>query len=324
MHRSPRPTLLTGLALLAGSPSVVAQAAGPGARSCASATWSAAQQTVVLLGGSSTACGVEPILDGALWGWNGTRWSRIALTGGPGPREDALLTPGTNSLLLVGGRRLGTVYQDVWRFADGRWSVVHTVGASPGRLEHTAGAFDGRRHELVLFGGALQGAPGRLSRQTALLRDTTWSLHTDAFGPAARIGHGMTWSPDHDGVLLYGGFAAAGSFRDLWHWNGLRWRLVDSVGPTHIEGPALITTDSGVVVLGAGLNAQPGEQLRAWRWHNNAWHALPGMGPPLRIGQVSTWDPIRRSIVVLGGNLPNQPASNQVWEYHLGAWTRKQ
>jgi hypothetical protein len=313
-------------ALCAAAPrTLVAQLPAPGGRSCASAAWSGARQVVVLYGGSAVACGVAPIADGALWGWNGERWQRVAITGGPGPREDAhlvALTP-TRDLLLVGGRRDGVVHADTWRY-DTTWHAVSTGAATPGRLEHAAAVFDPNRRELVLFGGGLSSAPGQLSRQTAILKDAAWSLTTHAFGPAARVGHSMTWSRHHGGVLLYGGFAGTGSFRDLWRWDGLRWHLVDSLGPTHTEGPALIGTDQGTLLFGAGLDAQPGQPLRVWRWREEAgWQPIAGgEGPPLRIGQQLVFDQRRGAVVVLGGNLPNQPPTGEVWEFHLSRWKR--
>jgi hypothetical protein len=325
MRRSFPALLLT----LATSIHLAAQAPAPGGRSCASATWSGARQLVVLYGGSAVACGVEPIADGALWGWNGETWRRVAITGGPGPREDGhlvALTP-TRDLLLVGGRRDGMIHADTWRY-DTTWHVVRTTATTPGRLEHAAAAFDPNRREVVLFGGGLGSAPGQLSRQTGILKDSSWSLTTHAFGPAARVGHGMTWSRQHGGVLMYGGFATTGSFRDLWRWDGLRWHLVDSLGPTHTEGPALVGTDQGTLLFGAGLDAPPGQPLRVWRWReNDGWRPIASSGgPPLRIGQQLVYDARRGVVVVLGGNLPGQGATSEVWEYsaNLNRWTRAQ
>lgn len=313
------------LLLCFGTTSLVGQSPAPSGRSCASATWSGARQLVVMYGGSTVACGVAPIADGALWGWNGERWQRVAITGGPGLREDAQLvslTP-TRDLWLVGGRRDGVVYADTWRY-DTTWHAVTTRETQPGRLEHAAAVFDPNRRELVLFGGGLSSAPGQLSRQTAILRDATWSLTTHAFGPAARIGHSMTWSRHHGGVLLYGGFAATGSFRDLWRWDGLRWHLIDSLGPTHTEGAALVGTDQGTLLFGGGLDARPGQPLRVWRWREeNGWQEIPNTGgPPLRIGQQLVFDARRSAVVLLGGNLPDQPPTSEVWEFHLSRWRR--
>jgi hypothetical protein len=316
--------ILTALVI---APSLGAQQLAPGGRSCASATWSGARQLVVMYGGSSVACGVAPIADGALWGWDGTRWRRLAVTGGPGPREDAhliALTP-TRELMLVGGRRDGMVHTDTWRY-DTAWRAQGTSAPNPGRLEHSGAVYDPTRRELVLFGGGSSSTPGQLSRQTAILRDSTWSITTDAFGPAARVGHSMTWSRHHGGVVMYGGFAASGSFRDTWRWDGLRWHLVDSLGPTHTEGPALVATDQGTLLIGAGLDAQPGQPLRVWQWREGSgWQPIANNnGPPLRIGQLLVFDGRRGVVVLFGGNLPEQPPTSDVWEYHvnLNRWTR--
>jgi hypothetical protein len=312
-------TLLPALVL--GATGLDAQA--PGGRSCASTAWSERHQAVVLFGGSATACGVAPIADGTLWGWNGSAWRRLALTGSPGAREDAHLLATPDGLLLIGGRREGTVFADAWRF-DTAWHALTITGTPSPRLEHSAAAFDPVRGEVVRFGGGVAGAPGQLSRETTLLKGTTWSTRTDQFGPAARVGHALAWSPADRRVLLYGGFGPTGSFRDLWSWDGLAWQLVDSLGPSHIEGAVLVATDTGVVLIGAGLDAQPGQSLRAWRLHDKRWTPLAGQGPPMRIGQQLAFDHSRRVIVVLGGNLPDQRPTAEVWEYDFRAWRRVQ
>lgn len=280
---------------------VLAQvSASPAGRSCASMTWNSVSRHVVLYGGSSQTCGSPASRDTAVWSWAGTGWTSETPSGGPGPREDALLAfdPAANALLLYGGRDGGRVYEDTWSFAAGRWSRLTDRGG-PGALEHAAAAFDSVRGRLVVFGGGSRARPQAPSAETWEWDGRSWSRKAVA-GPAARVGHSMTWSREH-GILLYGGFAAAGSFRDLWAWNGADWRLLDSSGPAETEGPSLFATPGGLLLIGP---SGPTNMFGHWRFRDGRWVAGAGPGPGPRIGHTAAYDRERDVLVFFGGAPP--------------------
>ena len=85
-------------------------------------------------------------------------------------------------------------------------------------------AYDGRRKQVVLFGG-VSAPPARISRKrssTTHGRGTARGGQTAAKGPRGRYAHGMVFDERAGVVLLYGGAAAHRNapLSDMWRWDG--------------------------------------------------------------------------------------------------------
>lgn len=50
--------------------------------------------------------------------------------------------------------------------------------------------------------------------------------------PDARGGHAMTYDPPRGVTLMFGGGNRERAFNDLWGWDGERWSLLSSSGPS--------------------------------------------------------------------------------------------
>jgi hypothetical protein len=301
----------------------------PQPRSCATLSpFDAAPAGVVLYGGASGPCGARAIRDTTVWLWDGESWKVLARVSGPGPREDVLLAYDSRreSLLLYGGRDGATVHQDTWIFRSGVWRQVDRE-AGPGPLEHAAIAYDPERQRFVVFGGGSRDNPTAPSAATWEWDGSRWARLTTADAPPARVGHSMTWSDAHRGVVLYGGFSPTSSFRDLWRWNGATWARLDSLGPVDTEGPSLAETRRGLVLIAAMPGTQPAG-VAAWLYAGGAWSPLAAPGPPLGIGQTMAFDSRRQRLVLFGGwrERESRPSA-EVWELEVDSptttWSRK-
>ena len=131
----------------------------------------------------------------------------------------------------------------------------------------------------------------------------------------------MAWSAADNALLLYGGFNAAGSFRDLWRWDGITWTRLDSAGPAVTEGPALLAGAGGVMLVGSPDGTDSGT-LGVWAWRRAQWvRADSGNGPPVRVGQGIAYDAARQRIVLFGGSDPaGNRASSDTWEFDGRRW----
>jgi hypothetical protein len=238
---------------------------------------------------------VGEVTDSALWLWNGASWQRQA---GPptSPRDDALLVYNSSdsALILLGGRRSGQAFADVWRRDHAGWRTIAATGG-PGAIQHGAAAYDPVRRRVVVFGGAVGRA---FSGRTYEWEGARWQVF-DVPGPAPRVGHGMAWSQADGGVLLYGGFRE-NQFRDLWKWDGTRWQQLSNAGPTYTEGHVVAESDSGIYIVGPGV--ENAASVRVWRWHRGAFTPLGPAGPPLRVGATATYDRARRILLYWGGS----------------------
>ena len=312
---------LTLLALLTGV-STQSAPVGPAARACFGGAYSEVHG--VLIFGGARSCGLAPLDDVNLWVWSGNGW-RVASTvpAAIGPREDVLLVWDSRRRVLVlhGGRRGGEVLRDTWEWDGTTWGE-RKPATSPPPLEHAAAAFDPQRGRVVLFGGSQRGRPEPF--------DATWEWDGAVWHdrsaatprPAARLGHGMAWSPALGGAVLYGGFNAQGQRRDLWLWNGATWRVVNERGPADTEGALIAAGDLGVMIVGRASEREPA--ARVFRFLAGAWSGPGSTGPPMLVGQSAMYDASRRQFVVFGGHEPNRPAADPtVWEFDGTAWRRR-
>jgi hypothetical protein len=107
---------------------------------------------------------VEPGLYGSqLFGWTGKAWKRV----GDGPPPFSPLQSfieGPRHPMFVDGGALQNAFT-TWEWSGAGWERLATGGPSPRNGQSVA--FDAKRHELVLFGGFLDGVDlgdtGRLS-----------------------------------------------------------------------------------------------------------------------------------------------------------------
>ena len=283
----------------------------PEGRACHSA---AAGPAGIVIWGGAAACGVDVVNDSSVWLWNGATWR--AQPGPPIPvREDALLVhdDATGTLTLMGGRRDGTAFNDIWQFDGTSWRELPLVGG-PGPIQHGAAAYDPVRRRVVVFGGAV----GRtLNDSTYEWDGARWHAFASS-GPTPRVGHGMAYSRQDGGVLLYGGFGAE-QFRDLWRWDGTRWTLLAADGPTFTEGHVIAEAGVGIFIVGAGTDGA--KNIRAWQWRDGAFHAASPAGPPLRVGATATYDRSRQTLLYWGGReqASNGPSAS-IHEFDGTAW----
>ena len=320
MSSGRRAAALVGMVLVAAAVTAAAhQSPGIGPRSCHAMTYSPVAGGVIVVGGAR-ACGVDVLADSSVWVWNGSRWQPTG-TVLPSRREDAVIAFDTRrqSLLLYGGRNAGTVYTDTWELAGRQWRRRPVTPAGPGAVEHAALGYDERRGRAVVFGGGSR--DGQMFDATWEWDGNAWLRLNPRSRPAARVGHSMAWSATDNAVLMYGGFNAAGPFRDLWKWDGSVWTRVDSAGPAHTEGPALVAGDGSPMLVGAPLEGGRGT-LGVWLWRGARWIRVDsGTGPPVRVGQGMAYDVARKRLVLFGGSDPttNRTAAD-TWEFDGRRW----
>lgn len=259
----------------------------PAARACHA--MASVPEGIVMYGGAR-ACGTTLLNDSRVWLWRDGAWRTHSDFGRL--REDALLAydEKRDRLVLFGGRDRTAVFDDTWEWDGRRWQRIETP-ASPGALEHAGMAYDQARGAVVLFGGAR-------SRQ---MSGATWTWDGRAWarvatsGPAARVGHSMTWSPRLGRVVLYGGFNTDGMKRDLWQWSGSAWERLHESGPVDSEGPSLAARGDDLLLI-AGT-----PRVSTWRWTGHDWITIASDGPPATIGQGLAVDPRSGAVIRFGG-----------------------
>jgi hypothetical protein len=161
-------------------------------------------QRVLLYGGGTPIGQSPPALDD-LWSYDGTAWTQVQFTGGPGPRRGHAMVHDTarQRVVLFGGTDMqGNFPGDTWEWDGTAWSQAATGGPGP-RVWHRM-VYDPVRQRTVLASGALN----------PFVFDDTWEwdgtswTQTATGGYSPRIAPGMVFDTVLQRTLLIGGWDA--------------------------------------------------------------------------------------------------------------------
>ncbi|HET9368730.1 MAG TPA: kelch repeat-containing protein [Vicinamibacterales bacterium] len=240
---------------------------GPSRRNFHAMVYDRARRKVVLFGGG----GPGGVALGDTWEYDGIAWKQVS-TSGPPPRASHAMAYDRRRgrTVLYGGS--GGVrqpdLQDTWEWNGAEWTRVATTAHPTGSSLH-AMAFDEARSRTIAFGGR------PASTETWAFDGRDWRLEADA-APGPRDHHAMTYAPDLQKVVLFGGwnFKDEAGQRDLWSFDGRRWTVIAASGPADYGAkPGLVYDSTSRRVLLLGTNG--GETVAGfWQWDGRSWSAV--------------------------------------------------
>jgi hypothetical protein len=231
-------------------------------------------------------------------------------------------------------------FDDTWTFSltGGGWAPLSPVGVPPaGRIGATM-IHDPVHDRVILFGGDSPNPPGSTTHgdvwQLSLSDVPTWTPLAPAApsgAPAARYNHGAVYDPEHEQMLVFGGWP--GPSNDTWALKltaQTEWVPLVPAGPsppartcTAVYDPTrqcmtLYGGVSGATYLGD-----------VWRYFpaSNTWSQVPtsGAAPTPRAGHFMVFDERRSAIVVYAGQTAGVPEATQEDVFVLddaGVWSR--
>ena len=302
-------TVSSGLAIDAQPP---APAVPPAAYSVGTA-FDTARNRLVVFGGY-----VNGAYAGDTWEWDGRVWTRVTSTGPIARNSPALVYDAArHQIVLFGGDTRATgALGDTWTYDGTTWRQLDVAGP-PARSTHQM-VYDARRHRVLLFGGA---SGGTMYGDTWEWDGSRWTrVATD--GPSPRTLHGLAYDAGRQRVVMFGGTSVlapnAPSYRETWEWDGRRWVLADTTGPSARDHVSMgYDAARGAVVLhGGGLGpVDPGE---TWLY-DGKWTRLTADGPRRRYARLE-FDP-RANALLLYGGFDRRP-SNELWRLRGAEWER--
>jgi hypothetical protein len=295
-----------------------------------------------------------------LWDWDGSQWNRRVLGASPGARSGAAggWMEGRNIGVMFGGVRGDgerAFLNDTWIWQTGEWSRSSDVRSDlspnefypdysgyfpeylpPGRAGHAfAMGMSAEDNSILATNGVLFGGEG----DTGLLDDTwmwdagrlMWQPRNGPGSPTPRTGHAIAAIPEV-GFFLFGGRDAAGNLLNddfRWTWtNGWMGDTPYGLPPPRTEHAMATDPVRGKIVLfgGRGVN---GALEDTWEYDVNGlsgWtQRSPAIVPSARFGHSMFYDPLRETVVMLGGT-GNDVTSNygDAWEWdgQAGTWSR--
>lgn len=230
---------------------------------------------------------------GGTWEWDGDAgtWTRRLPEddpAAPAALGAAMAYDSTRAKVVLWGgyRNSGEAVTWEWDGDAGTWSRTSVVG--PPSLGRAALAYDADRGRLILWGG--DSSDGTIERPTLWEWDpsgvASWIDRSPAGAtPAGVTGAGLVHDVARQRTVLFGGFShATTSTAELWEWVG-------------------------------GAAGAPGT------WVNRTAPSTGTRVPGARQGHAMAYDPLRRKVVLFGGELTNRA---DTWELDLatGSWAQ--
>ena len=203
------------------------------------------------------------------------------------------------------------------------WKQLSLTTSPPPRM-YPAMAYDAVSKKLVLFGGL--GANGNLN-DTWAFDGNTWTQLDTPVAPPVRNGASMAFDLSTNKLVMFGGFDVNQFLQDTWVWDGATstWTEARMPSPPPPATGAMLFTDplTGKAIMFGGYNSfnKIPAYNRTWRWTGTSWLKLnPATAPYPRGWGIAVLDPIRRNVVLTGGNGDTIRTDN-TWTWDGKNWT---
>ncbi len=250
------------------------------------------------------------------WELDSAGWSQVATTlpvGGSALGGSAF-DPARQRTIMFSGFNSGGFFPGTQEWNGSAWA--NFGGAQPQQRESGALAYDALRGSTLMFGG---GGVGVTFGDTWRWNGAAW-LQLPVSGPASRRGHVMAYDPVRERIVLFGGTNSNGSvfYTDTWEWDGAAWIQRTPVNSPPGRRFPVMAYDPvrRAMVLHGGVN-NPAETVYrgdTWAWNGSDWSLIAAGGPTARRGQAMVYDPVRRGLLLFGGNGDNNTTVlNDTW-----------
>jgi hypothetical protein len=206
------------------------------------------------------------------------------------------------------------------------WTKL-SPATSPSARAFATMAYDPVSKKIVLFGGFAHS----YLNDTWTFDGTTWTQQQTLVAPPARTASSMGFDKRIKKLVMFGGFdgksTESGYLQDTWLWNGATstWTQAKmKSSPPRASGPMLFTDpQSGEAMMFGGYDRfkKVPAFSATWRWTGKTWQKLdPGTVPYPRGWGIAVLDPVRKNVVVTGGNGDTIRTDN-TWTWDGNNWT---
>jgi cysteine-rich repeat protein len=302
----------------------------PAPRLAAAAAYDPKRKRIVMFGGYRLNYG-DPAQD--TWEYDGVDWTPITPVGTlPANRAGAAMTYDANLGLVLmfggaGSASVGTPYfQDTWTWNGTAWALLDPA-TKPAVRAGARMVFDSTNKYVVMYGG--EPLSGQADDNTWTWNGSNWTDRGNANGPGTGYyANGMAFDAQVGRVTQWSGATSA-----TYEWNGatLSWTAISqttATGRTHVT-MAYDAARKQIVMFGGGgaitTFPRPNTVLSdTWlRTGSAAWTQPAAFAePPARYRSATAYDPIRKKVVLFGGQSNATTMLNDTWEWDGRSWAQ--
>jgi hypothetical protein len=302
----------------------------PAARVCASMSWDAVNQKLVLFGGDNGT-----VLLNDTWIYDGAAWTQANPAHSPLARstQGQVYDPVRQLTVMFGGGGLNDTW--LWNTSAATWTLETTTNSPPGQF-YVNLAYDIQHADAVLFGGQTStGVSSSDVIETLTLGFNYfpgWVQYNGApsalgLGPAARMNASaaiQNVAGLGSSVVLFGGATNSTVFNDTWFWTGDEYVESSTSNPPGRHSAPLALDSNGNLVLFGGNSAAIGSAAVAlsdtWLFNGFSWTSPSVTGPSARFGHSMAYDASHSKTVLFGG-FNGTTAFNDTWLWNGTAWS---
>ncbi|MGO4181163.1 cadherin-like beta sandwich domain-containing protein [Paenibacillus sp. TAF43_2] len=217
------------------------------------------------------------------------------------------------------------------KFSDYGWEKIES-NIKPSPRMGAAMAFDEKNGKVIMFGG--EGTSGLLKDNFLWDGETKqWQKLADSSVPSglvARKGAAITYDPNLERLVMFGGEGASGVLNDIWVWHGevLQWKPLLIPAPSARAGAQFAYDGQNLVLFGGyTLSGSTKNRLAdTWIFNGTSWEQrTPAQSPPATYSGSMAYD--GQYAVLYGGNIGDeirgtayQINSNTLWAWDGTTW----
>jgi cysteine-rich repeat protein len=260
------------------------------------------------------------VVDPTMYRLDAGTWTALAARLAPPQLSDAAISYDAvrGRVVAYGGRSAGVAQNLTYELDRTTWILVTSMTTPPAARAQAAMVYDSNRKRTVMWGGSVAD-------------DNVWDWDgarwTSTSGAiASRTNHAMAYDKQNNIVVMFGGENTTGTtFDTTYAWNGSAWQDVSGTvrpSPRAAHAMAYDEARNEIVVFG-GRESDGTRPDDTWTWTlAGGWVARTTLTRPAgRVNHTMAWDPMRRRVVMFGGNLA-APSLDETWEWNGTDWSR--
>ena len=234
-------------------------------------------------------------------------WIPLGITNVPSPRSlPAFRRDPVNKTIWVHGGLSEFSYgtsvaylSDFWRYSDGTWYKVKSIGAPIGCIAPLT-AFDTDRNVLIVVCNG---------NEVAEWNGSEWKSISVEEGPSARRFAALAYDQTIKKTVLFGGYDNVNFRDDTWTWDGKAWTQVKpKTRPPHRSTMAMWydpLAKKTILYSGVGrrdIDERVTRYSDMWSFDGSNWTAMNvAQTPGIRFGSQYAIDPRDGKLVLFGG-----------------------